>query len=239
MLLLLLACMSRQIVALQQENEVLRAENAELREALAQQYATAAPSTQEAEAEVLIQQASDLLLEMKYAEARTILTRIAQDYGSTRVASTARKLLPELKIIGTPAPALTDVRWITGTGPAIGNTLTVVVFWEAWCPYCKQNLPILNRLVDRLKDQGVALTSYTRLSRGKTDADVKNYLQENQFTFPTGHDANGKLSVAFAVSGIPAAAVIRDGIIIWRGHPAKLDDVTLETLMKMPTPAAP
>jgi hypothetical protein len=32
------------------------------------------------------------------------------------------------------------------------------------------------------------------------------------------------MSRRFAVSGVPAAAVIKDGKIVWRGHPSRLND---------------
>jgi hypothetical protein len=32
------------------------------------------------------------------------------------------------------------------------------------------------------------------------------------------------MSDYFAVSGIPAAAVIKDGKVVWRGHPGRLTD---------------
>ena len=41
----------------------------------------------------------------------------------------------------------------------------------------------------------------------------------------------GAYSSVFNVSGIPAAAIVKDGKIIWRGHPARLDKTMLEGLL--------
>jgi hypothetical protein len=35
---------------------------------------------------------------------------------------------------------------------------------------------------------------------------------------------NGQVAPRFNVSGIPAAAVVRDGVIVWRGNPAGLSE---------------
>ncbi|MFT7518621.1 MAG: hypothetical protein ACI9MC_000753, partial [Kiritimatiellia bacterium] len=46
-------------------------------------------------------------------------------------------------------------------------------------------------------------------------------------TFPIGKDG-GELTKFYAVSGVPAAAVVKDGVVVWRGHPAKLDATMIE-----------
>ena len=39
------------------------------------------------------------------------------------------------------------------------------------------------------------------------------------------------LSGAYAVSGIPAAALVKDGKVIWRGHPSRLTDELVQQLL--------
>jgi hypothetical protein len=38
------------------------------------------------------------------------------------------------------------------------------------------------------------------------------------------------MSNAYAVTGIPAAAVVKGGKVVWRGHPAQLTDEVLTKL---------
>jgi hypothetical protein len=35
----------------------------------------------------------------------------------------------------------------------------------------------------------------------------------------------------FNVSGIPAAAVVKDGVVVWRGHPARLNNDILTGML--------
>ena len=44
-------------------------------------------------------------------------------------------------------------------------------------------------------------------------------------TIPT---TDGSLSQYFNVGGIPAAAVVKDGKVVWRGHPARLSEQMLK-----------
>jgi hypothetical protein len=86
----------------------------------------------------------------------------------------------------------------------------------------------------------VALTG---LSRGATDADVqRDVVQHGLQNLAIGHERENRMSEAYAVTGIPAAAVVRDGLVVWRGHPAQLDDPTMTRLLgaaPSTTPCAP
>ena len=64
-------------------------------------------------------------------------------------------------------------------------------------------------------------------SRGKTEDEVKTFLSENGISFPIAKES-GDFSDSFNVSGIPAAAIAQNGMVIWRGHPARITDEMLE-----------
>ena len=67
------------------------------------------------------------------------------------------------------------------------------------------------------------MVGLTKLTRGKSKEEAMSFLQENNVTYPVAKES-GDLSKHFNVSGIPAAAVVKDGTIVWRGHPARLTD---------------
>ena len=68
------------------------------------------------------------------------------------------------------------------------------------------------------------------MTRNKTEDEVMTFLKANDVTYPIAKET-GDMSQQFNVSGIPAAAVVKDGVIIWRGHPARLSDSMLEGWM--------
>ena len=70
------------------------------------------------------------------------------------------------------------------------------------------------------------IVGLTRLTRDKSPEEVDAFLKENKVTYPVAKE-NGKVAQHFAVSGIPAAALVKDGTIVWRGHPGRLSDETI------------
>ena len=82
----------------------------------------------------------------------------------------------------------------------------------------------------KYKGMGLQVVGLTKLSRNKTKEDVLAFLTEANITYPIGQE-RGDISTAFAVTGIPAAAIIKDGVIIWRGHPGLVSDEKLEGLL--------
>jgi hypothetical protein len=57
---------------------------------------------------------------------------------------------------------------------------------------------------------------------------VRSFVTEKGVQYPVAKE-NGSLSSHFGVSGIPAAAVVKNGKVIWRGHPARLSEAMLKS----------
>ena len=84
---------------------------------------------------------------------------------------------------------------------------------------------------DSAKDDLLQILALTRLTRGSTDETVREFIDQNGLGFPIAKE-NGILSSHFAVAGIPAAAVVMDGEVIWRGHPALISDQLIESWLQ-------
>ena len=96
-----------------------------------------------------------------------------------------------------------------------------------WCPHCKREVPVLNTTYEKYSDRGLKIVGFTKLSRGKTEDEVKTFISENGISFPIAKES-GDFSDSFNVTGIPAAAVAQNGTVIWRGHPAMINDTMIE-----------
>ena len=68
----------------------------------------------------------------------------------------------------------------------------------------------------------------TKQTRGVTDEQVTSFIGENKVTYPIAKEQGDSLSQHYGVRGIPAAAVVKDGKVVWRGHPARLTDQMIE-----------
>lgn len=145
-----------------------------------------------------------------------------------RVESRIRQYMSELTVVGKPAGLLADSTqaWIQGESEwAEGRHL--VVFFETWCPHCRRELPLVD---DRLGGRDASAVLLTRLSRDATVESVQEFLTENDVNEPVAY-VDQSVADRFGVSGIPAAAVVEDGVIIWRGHPAALEGDLLDRVL--------
>ncbi len=90
----------------------------------------------------------------------------------------------------------------------------VLNFWASWCPPCREEAPVLEKVWRRYQDKGV---TFIGVDIQDAEADARAYLKEFDITYPNGPDRSGRISNDYAVSGIPVTFFInRDGIIVSR-----------------------
>lgn len=85
--------------------------------------------------------------------------------------------------------------------------------WATWCGPCKAEMPGIQSLSEKLKDQPV---EFVMLSVDKETAlpKVNSYLESNQFTFPV-FMPHGNLPEVMQVSSIPTTFILsKDGKIL-------------------------
>jgi len=192
--------------------------------------AAAANSPEEQAADAILKNIADLSRDGKFDEAKAQLATLEKDYGSTAAFRKAGRLKSELDVIGKPAPTEWKMdQWFQGQNDVdlSGSKTTLVVFWEVWCPHCQKEVPVLEKTYEDLHPQGLQVVGLTKLTKSATEDKVRDFLKEKGVTYPIAKES-GDLSAYFNVSGIPAAAVIKDGKVVWRGHPARLDEDMLK-----------
>jgi thiol-disulfide isomerase/thioredoxin len=184
----------------------------------------------EQEAAQELQKIQLLMRQGKTEQAKTDLNTFMAKYGRTQTGGRARRLQQELSVVGKENPADWGItKWFQGESDIQlgGDKTTFVVFWETWCPHCKREVPKVQKIYTDLKDKGLQVIGVTKVNRSATDDKVAEFIKSNNLSYPIAKE-NGELSSYFAVAGIPAAAVVKDGKIVWRGHPANLTMQMLE-----------
>jgi thiol-disulfide isomerase/thioredoxin len=188
-----------------------------------------ASEADEAAADALFQQANELSDKGDYDGAKAKLAEMDQKYAATRAVKRAVRLKSELAVIGSDAGDVKVDKWYSSqqTGFDDGKA-TLVVFWETWCPHCQREVPKLEGTYEKFKPQGLNVIALTKVTRTSSDEKVDEFIKTNSLSFPVAkEDAQGSMSQRFGVQGIPAAAVIKNGKVVWRGHPARLTDEML------------
>ena len=88
----------------------------------------------------------------------------------------------------------------------------------------------MQTLYDGLKGEGLQVVGLTKITRSSTEEKVTSFIADKQISYPLAKES-GEISSYFNVSGIPAAAVLKDGKVVWRGHPAQLNEAKLKAWM--------
>jgi len=118
----------------------------------------------------------------------------------------------EPKWIGQAAPdfRLKTLDGRTVTLASLRGKVVLLNFWATWCGPCREEMPLLEKLRDELKPQGVEIWGVTDEPPGL----ARRWLAERKRTLPALIDANRTLFRYYAIESIPVLIVIRgDGRI--------------------------
>lgn len=148
---------------------------------------------------------------------------------------------------GDPWPAATlttlegaPLRLDAGSGGAV----TCVDFWATWCAKCREILPRLSALAERLGGNGLRVIA---VNVGDERERARDFLAERipHSSLIVAHDPKGELLAHLGADGMPALYVIdRTGTVrvVESGYdPARLDAVeqTIRTLLESPPAVRP
>ncbi len=141
--------------------------------------------------------------------------------------------------IGSPAPEIQYSQWLQGTPISSfeDGKLYVLEFWATWCGACIGAMPHLSDLAKKYGDKvhflGVNVQEQTKGQPYETTLPkVLEFIKSdlNKMTFPGFADNNSEYMKthwleAAGTIGLPNTFVVKDGLLIWVGHPAALDDL--------------
>lgn len=109
----------------------------------------------------------------------------------------------------------------------------VINFWASWCPPCRDEAPILEKVWQLYRERGV---TFIGVDIQDKEEDALAYIEEFGITYPNGRDLNGRITIDYGVGGIPVTFFIdRDGLIVSRWVGAINEDLLvarIEELLK-------
>ena len=107
--------------------------------------------------------------------------------------------------------------------------VVLVNFWATWCPPCRQEMPDLDTLYRRFKDQGLVILAID----DEEIAKIKPYLTEHPVTYPVLLDPGRKTNDVFHIDGIPKSFVYdRQGKLVAQSIDMRTQKQFLEMLAK-------
>lgn len=107
---------------------------------------------------------------------------------------------------------------------------TLFVVAAEWCPHCKSEAPEIQRFYDEYKDKANVVVVYSNVNSSLDE--VKNYIKNNEYTFPVYYDKDGEILRTFQVQAFPFNLKI-DGNKIAEVYKGELDyDLIVSEFLK-------
>ena len=115
-----------------------------------------------------------------------------------------------------PDFALGDLSGRTVRLSALRGKVVLVNVWTTWCPPCREEMPSMERLYQRLRDRGLELLAVSQDDAGTKD-EVAPFVREVGVTFPVLLDPQREVGSRYGVWGYPETFVVdREGRIVER-----------------------
>jgi thiol-disulfide isomerase/thioredoxin len=167
---------------------------------------------------------------------------------TTTPSTPAEPPKPTLEI-GMPAPKLQIAKFVQGEPVTEfeSGTAYVVEFWATWCGPCIVTIPHLNELHEKFVNQGLVVIGQDIWQREETqdatEEKVREFIKarDGKMTYRVALDdksqeERGAMAKtwmeAAGQNGIPSAFVIgKDGKIAWIGHPSRLNEQILSSVL--------
>jgi cytochrome c biogenesis protein CcmG/thiol:disulfide interchange protein DsbE len=115
--------------------------------------------------------------------------------------------------VGSPAP---DFTLPSVDGPPVRladlkGRPVFVNFWATWCAPCREEMPAMQALYERYRDQGLVLLA---VNMEEDEARVRRWIEQGGYTFTFLLDSDGQLVKRYNVNAAPTSYFIdRDGVI--------------------------
>ncbi|HEX7477990.1 MAG TPA: TlpA disulfide reductase family protein [Polyangiales bacterium] len=124
-------------------------------------------------------------------------------WAGTSFALDAGAKLPEI--------GLSDLTGKTVTAASLAGKVVIVDFWATWCAPCREELPMLDKLYQKYRAQGLVVIG---VSVDKDVANVRKFLVKLPLSFPITHDAEHQVSGRYQPPRMPSSYVIdKKGIV--------------------------
>jgi peroxiredoxin len=123
--------------------------------------------------------------------------------------------------------SLTDLQGKSWKLKQLQGKVVLVNFWATWCPPCRKEMPDLQTLYDRFKNQGLVVLAIS----DEDVSEVRPFITERNVTYPILLDPGRKVNEMFHMDGIPKSFVYdRSGKLVAQSIDMRTQKQFLEML---------
>jgi peroxiredoxin len=104
-----------------------------------------------------------------------------------------------------------DLNHQTWSLDKVRGKVVLLRFWADWCPYCRYEMPIIDKYYRKLKKDGFLVLAINVKQRAEV---ALAFIAQLDVTFPVPLDPDGKITRRYGVYAIPTNFLIdRQGVI--------------------------
>jgi cytochrome c biogenesis protein CcmG/thiol:disulfide interchange protein DsbE len=136
--------------------------------------------------------------------------------------------------VDRPVPEL-DFKLLNGKtlkAADLHGKVVVQMYWATWCPYCRSDLPELQRLYEAYRSKGLEIVA---LSIDEEEKTVRDFWKDKHYSFPVGMRSDAIFDHYGRVSTTPTYYIVdRQGIVRHRflgsPEPGVIEQLVLKLL---------
>ena len=118
------------------------------------------------------------------------LERLFGNMGILKMPHTTRPLVIQLKDVSGNTVSLSDFR----------GKIVFLNFWATWCPTCVVEMPSMEKLHQRFKNQDFAMIA---VNMQESATQVRSFLKKMRLSFTALLDTSGEVAAGLAVNALP------------------------------------
>lgn len=140
--------------------------------------------------------------------------------------------------IGDKAPELKVANYVKGSQVDLTKGVHVVEFWATWCGPCKMSIPHLTEMAKKYTGKvdftGVSVWEHGNDQLGLVTKFVNDMGDKMDYNVAWDGDAKYMTTnwmQAAKQNGIPASFLVKDGQVLWIGHPMSGLDTAIDSVL--------
>ena len=94
----------------------------------------------------------------------------------------------------------------------VGQKIILVNFWATWCPPCREEVPLLNQLVQKVASDDFMIVAVMEdnkaMNDGERRAELNEFRKKIPINYPVFADADGRISESYGTYQLPESYLI-------------------------------